>query len=72
MHIGRRVFIRKEGRTYLNSHVPRIPFFLASVSTPTLKSSRKSTTHMEASVHFFRNQGMIGGIKDDIDHGTPT
>jgi hypothetical protein len=43
MHTGRRVFIRKEARTYLNPHVPCVPLFFASVSTPTLKSSCKTT-----------------------------
>jgi hypothetical protein len=42
MHTGRRIFIRKEARACLNSRVPFIPLFFASVSTPTLKTSQKS------------------------------
>jgi hypothetical protein len=44
MHTGRRVFIRKEARTYLNPCVSRVPLFFASMSTPTLKSSHKTMT----------------------------
>jgi hypothetical protein len=33
-----------EAQTYLNPRVPCVPFFFASVSTPTLKSSHKTTT----------------------------
>jgi hypothetical protein len=42
MHTGCRVFIRKETRTYLNTHVPRVALFFDSVSTLTLKSSHKT------------------------------
>jgi hypothetical protein len=42
-HVGHRVFIRKRARTYLNPHAHRIQLLLASVSTPTLKTSHKST-----------------------------
>jgi hypothetical protein len=31
-----------EARTYINPHVPCVSLFFASVSTPTLKSSRKT------------------------------
>jgi hypothetical protein len=31
-------------RTYINPCVPYMPLFFASVSTPTIKSSRKTTT----------------------------
>jgi hypothetical protein len=44
MHTGCRVFIRKETRTYLNTHVPRVALFFDSVSTLTLKSSHKTMT----------------------------
>jgi hypothetical protein len=44
MHKECRVFICKEARTYLNPRVPVVPLFFASVSTPSLKSSRKTTT----------------------------
>jgi hypothetical protein len=44
MHIGCRVFIRKEARTCLNPRVPHVPLFFASMSTPTPKSNHKSTT----------------------------
>jgi hypothetical protein len=43
-HIGHRVFICKEASTYLNPHVPRVPFFITFVSTPTFISSHKTTT----------------------------
>jgi hypothetical protein len=42
-HTRRRIFICKEVQTYPNPHVPRVPLFFASMSTPTLKSSRKIT-----------------------------
>jgi hypothetical protein len=42
MHTGRRVFIRKEARTYINPHVPRVPLLFTFVSTPTLKSRHKT------------------------------
>jgi hypothetical protein len=40
-HIGRRVFILTEPRTYINPCVSYVPLFSTSVSTPTLKSSWK-------------------------------
>jgi hypothetical protein len=43
MPTGDRVFIRKEARTCLNPRVPRISLFFASIRTPTLKSSHKTT-----------------------------
>jgi hypothetical protein len=33
-----------EARTCLNPRVSHVPMFIASVSTPSLKSNRKSTT----------------------------
>jgi hypothetical protein len=51
MHTERRVFIRKEARTCLNSCVPHIPLFFVYVSTPTLKTCHKSmivSTHRGA------------------------
>jgi hypothetical protein len=44
MHTRRMVFIRKDARTCINPSVSRVPLFIASVSTRTLKSSHKSTT----------------------------
>jgi hypothetical protein len=43
-HTGRRVFIHKKVRTCINPHIPRVSLFITFVSTPTLKSSHKSTT----------------------------
>jgi hypothetical protein len=40
-HTGRRVFILTEAQTYINPCVPRVPLFFLSVSTPTIKPSRK-------------------------------
>jgi hypothetical protein len=38
-----KVIIRKEAQTCLNLLVSHVPLFVASVSTPSLESSRKST-----------------------------
>jgi hypothetical protein len=43
-HTGCRVVVRKEARTCLNHRVSHVPLFIASMSTPSLKSSHKSTT----------------------------
>jgi hypothetical protein len=43
-YTGHKVFIRKETRTCINPRVTRVSLFIASVSTPTLKPSHKSTT----------------------------
>jgi hypothetical protein len=41
-HIGHRVFILMEARTYMNPRVPCVSLFFASVSNPTLKSCHKT------------------------------
>jgi hypothetical protein len=40
-HTGRRVFVLTEAQTCINPHVPCVPLFFTSVSTPTLKSSHE-------------------------------
>jgi hypothetical protein len=44
-YTGWRVVVLWEARTCLNSHVPHVPLFFTSVSTPTLKSSHKTMTY---------------------------
>jgi hypothetical protein len=44
MHTGCRAFILTEAQTCRNPHVHHVPLFFTYVSTPSLKSSRKTTT----------------------------